>query len=124
MIKTSSSAKRQGGWGAVRKKLEAAIMRIREKDRRWVFLVGIAKHSKVISRYQLAMVIEKIMPPDEARYVKIPRELEAKAKAQRAAEERAKARQEKAAEKTGANKAGKKSAEEQQEQSQQSAQPK
>ncbi len=62
-----------------RKKLEAAIMRIREKDRRWVFLVGIAKHSKVISRYQLAMVIEKIMPPDEARYVKIPRELEAKA---------------------------------------------
>ncbi len=62
-----------------RKKLEAAIMLTREKDRRWVFLVGIAKHSKVISRYQLAMVIEKILPPDEARYVKIPRELEAKA---------------------------------------------
>ncbi len=62
-----------------RKRLEAAIMRIREKDRRWVFLVGIAKHSKVISRYQLAMSIEKIMTPDEARYLKIPRELEAKA---------------------------------------------
>jgi hypothetical protein len=62
-----------------RKKLEAAMTQIREKDRRWVFLVGIAKHSKVITRYQLAMTIEKIMPPGEARYVKIPRELEAKA---------------------------------------------
>jgi hypothetical protein len=63
----------------LRKKLEAAISEIREKDRRWVFLVGIAKHSKVITRYQLAMSIEKIMVPGEARYVKIPRELEAKA---------------------------------------------
>src|SRR5260370_41144817 len=62
-----------------RKKLEAAIMQIREKDRRWVFLVGIAKHSKVITRYQLAMTIEKLMVPGEARYVKIPREVEAKA---------------------------------------------
>ncbi len=62
-----------------RKKLEAAINNIREKDRRCVFLVGIAKHSKVITRYQLAMTIEKTMPPGEARYIKIPRELEAKA---------------------------------------------
>jgi hypothetical protein len=62
-----------------RKKLEATMSEIREKDRRWVFLVGIAKHSKVITRYQLAMTIEKIMVPGEARYVKIPRELEAKA---------------------------------------------
>jgi hypothetical protein len=63
----------------LRKKLEAALSEIREQDRRWVFLVGIAKHSKVITRYQLAMTIEKIIPPGEARYVKIPRELEAKA---------------------------------------------
>jgi hypothetical protein len=62
-----------------RKKLEAAMMQIREKDRRWVFLIGIAKHSKVVTRYQLAMTIENVMPPGEARYVKIPRELEAKA---------------------------------------------
>lgn len=62
-----------------RKKLEAAINEIREKDRRWVFLVGIAKHSKVITRYQLAMTIEKIFVPGEARYLRIPRELEAKA---------------------------------------------
>jgi hypothetical protein len=62
-----------------RKKVEEAMTRIREQDRRWVYLVGIAKHSKVITRYQLAMTIEKVMPPGEARYVKIPRELEAKA---------------------------------------------
>ena len=63
----------------LRKKFEAAMMRIREKDRRWVYLVGIVKHSKVLTRYQLAMNIEKILPPGEARYVKIPRDLEAKA---------------------------------------------
>lgn len=62
-----------------RKRLEEAIGRIREKDRRWVYLVGIAKHSTVLTRYQLAMTIEKVMPPGEARYVKIPRELEKKA---------------------------------------------
>ena len=63
----------------LRKRLEEAMMRIREKDRRWVFLVGIVKHSKVITRYQLAMNIERVLPPGEARYVKIPRDLEAKA---------------------------------------------
>jgi hypothetical protein len=62
-----------------RKSLETAIAEIRERDRRSVYLVGIAKHSKVLTRYQLAMAIEKVMPPGEARYVRIPRELEAKA---------------------------------------------
>jgi len=63
----------------LRKRLERAIKRIREEDRRWVYLVGIAKHSKVLTRYHLAMAIEKVMPPGEARYVRVPRELEAKA---------------------------------------------
>jgi hypothetical protein len=62
-----------------RKRLERAIEQIREKDRRWVYLIGIAKHSKVLTRYQLAMTIERIMVPGEARYVRIPRDLEAKA---------------------------------------------
>jgi hypothetical protein len=63
----------------LRHRFEEAIQRIRERDRRSVYLVGIAKHSKVLTRYQLAMTIEKLMPPGEARYVRIPRELEAKA---------------------------------------------
>jgi hypothetical protein len=62
-----------------RRRLEKAIERVREKDRRSIYLVGIAKHSKVLTRYHLAISIEKIMPPSEARYVRVPRELEAKA---------------------------------------------
>ncbi len=62
-----------------RKKVEEAIARIYRQDHRRVFLVGIAKHSKVITRYQLAMAIEEVFPPGEAMYVRIPRALEAKA---------------------------------------------
>ncbi|HMB44611.1 MAG TPA: hypothetical protein VKL21_02200 [Candidatus Methanoperedens sp.] len=61
-----------------RKKVEEAIARIYHQDHRQVFLVGVAKHSQVITRYQLAMAIEDIFPPGEPRYVRIPRELEAK----------------------------------------------
>ncbi|MFZ3169435.1 MAG: hypothetical protein WA130_17610 [Candidatus Methanoperedens sp.] len=61
-----------------RKKIEEAIARIYHQDHRQVFLVGVAKHSKVITRYQLAMAIEGIFPSGEAQYVRIPRELEAK----------------------------------------------
>jgi hypothetical protein len=62
-----------------RKLLEAGIERVYREDRRRVFLVGIAKHSKVLTRYNLAMSIEETLPPGEARYVRIPREIEAKA---------------------------------------------
>lgn len=62
-----------------RKNVEKAIERIYKEDRRRVFLVGIAKHSKVITRYQLAMAIDNIFPPGEAMYVRIPRDLETKA---------------------------------------------
>lgn len=62
-----------------RKKVEAAIDRIYRKDKRKVFLVGIAKHSKVIDRYRLAMGIEDIFPDGEPWFVPIPRKLEARA---------------------------------------------
>src|SRR5262249_41406766 len=62
-----------------RHRVEEAIARIYKQDRRRVYLVGLAKHSKVLSRYQLAMAIENTFPPGEARYVRVPRELEAKA---------------------------------------------
>src|SRR5262249_20936387 len=41
-----------------RHRVEEAIARIYKQDRRRVYLVGLAKHSKVLSRYQLAMAIE------------------------------------------------------------------
>src|SRR5207302_11485028 len=62
-----------------RHRVEESIARIYQQDRRRVYLVGLAKHSKVLSRYQLAMAIENVFPPGEARYVRVPRELEAKA---------------------------------------------
>ncbi len=62
-----------------RKKIEQSIDRIYREDRRRVFLVGLAKHSKVLTRYNLAMSLEQTLPPNEARYVRVPRDIEAKA---------------------------------------------
>jgi hypothetical protein len=59
-----------------RRKVEEAIQRIFRDDRRRVFLVGLAKHSKVLDRYALALAIEGILPPGEARFVRVPRALE------------------------------------------------
>lgn len=60
-------------------RIEAAIERARTEDKRSVYLVGIAKHSKPLQRYQLAMSLEGVLPGGEARFVPIPAELEAKA---------------------------------------------
>lgn len=62
-----------------RKNVEEAIRGIYQRDKRKIFLVGVAKHSKVIDRYRLAMGIEDVFPPGEPRYVAIPRSLEARA---------------------------------------------
>lgn len=59
--------------------IESAIDRVYRETRRRLFLVGIAKHSKVLTRYQLAMIVEQLFPPNSAYYVRIPRELEMKA---------------------------------------------
>src|SRR5262249_778817 len=67
------------GFIRLRERIEQAIQRISKEDKRKVFLVGLAKSSKVIDRYRLAMAIENTMPPGDARYVRIPRQLEKKA---------------------------------------------
>lgn len=59
--------------------IRSAIERIQRDDRRRVFLVGIAKHSQVMTRYRLAMAIEGTIAPGEPRYLAIPRDMEAKA---------------------------------------------
>ncbi len=59
--------------------VQAAIDRIYRQDRLRVFLVGLAKHSQVLTRYSLAMAIEGTLPPGEPRYLPIPREMEARA---------------------------------------------
>lgn len=62
-----------------RKDIERAIEQHYKKDKRRVFLVGLAKHSNVITRYNLAMAIENAFPSGEPRYVNIPRHLEERA---------------------------------------------
>ena len=62
-----------------RKKIESAIEQIRLIDRRRVYLVGIAKKSKVLTRYNLALALEEVMPLGDPYYVRVPRDMEAKA---------------------------------------------
>lgn len=48
------------------------------KNRRKVYVVGFAKHSKVLSRYRLSMALEQVMTTDYPVYVEIPRHIEEK----------------------------------------------
>lgn len=59
--------------------VQEAIEDKRTKSRRRLYLVGVAKHSKVLARYRLAMALENVMCTDYPSYVEVPRELEQKA---------------------------------------------
>jgi hypothetical protein len=58
--------------------LTEAIERHRAARRR-IYLVGMAKHSKVLARYRLAMALEGVLRTDYAAYVEVPRDIEQKA---------------------------------------------
>ncbi len=60
-------------------KINTSIDLIKKRDRRNVYLVGLAKHSKVIDRYGLSIALEGIFSPGEAHFVRVPREMEEKA---------------------------------------------
>jgi len=64
---------------AFRKGLLEGIEEQMKKNRRRLYLVGIAKHSKVLQRYRLAMALEGVLRQDYPCYVEVPRDLEAKA---------------------------------------------
>lgn len=49
------------------------------KNRRRVHLVGVAKHSKVLARYRLAMALEGVLCTDYPAYVEVPRDVEERA---------------------------------------------
>lgn len=59
--------------------MKTAIERQYREKRRRIYLVGVAKHSKVLARYRLAMAIERVMTTDYPAYVEVPREIEEKA---------------------------------------------
>jgi len=50
-----------------------------KQSHRRIYLAGVAKHSKVLSRYRLAMALEGILQTDYPAYVEVPREVEEKA---------------------------------------------
>lgn len=50
-----------------------------KKQRRKIYIVGFAKHSKVLTRYRLAMNLERKLTTDYPAYVEIPRKIEEKA---------------------------------------------
>jgi hypothetical protein len=56
--------------------LEEAIAAQYRRNRRRLFVVGVAKRSKVLQRYQLAMAAEGVLRTAYASYVEVPRELE------------------------------------------------
>lgn len=50
-----------------------------DRSRRRLYLAGVSKHSKVITRYRLAMALEGVLQTDYPAYVEVPREIEEKA---------------------------------------------
>lgn len=50
-----------------------------ERNRRRIYLAGVAKHSKVLSRYRLAMALEGVLQTDYPAYVEVDREIEERA---------------------------------------------
>jgi len=62
-----------------RQGIAEAIQSTLETSRRRIYLAGVAKHSKVLSRYRLAMALENVLTTDYPAYVEIPREIEEKA---------------------------------------------
>lgn len=59
--------------------LQEGIERQFQRNRRRLYLVGLAKQSKVIDRYRLAMALERILTCEYPAYVEVPREIEEKA---------------------------------------------
>lgn len=50
-----------------------------QQNRRRIYLAGIAKQSKVLSRYRLAMALEGVLQTDYPAYVEVPSDIEEKA---------------------------------------------
>jgi hypothetical protein len=58
--------------------LDEAIKRQQEQSRRAIFIVGVAKHSKVLQQYRLAMALEGVLRTDYPTFVEVDRALEEK----------------------------------------------
>ena len=59
--------------------LQEHIALQRQRSRRKIYLAGVAKHSKVLERYRLAMALEGVLTTNFPAYMPIPSEIEEKA---------------------------------------------
>lgn len=62
-----------------RQGLEEAIENQFRRSRRRIYIAGVAKRSKVLARYRLAMALEGVLRNNYPCYVEVPREVEEKA---------------------------------------------
>ncbi len=62
-----------------REGVQESIEHQRVHKRRKIYLAGVAKHSQVLNRYRLAMVLEEILTTAYPAYLPIPRSIEANA---------------------------------------------
>lgn len=69
----------QGLFAKLKSGIEDAIVWHHKTNKRKIYIVGVAKHSKVLERYRLAMHLDNIMTTTYPCYVDVPREIEAKA---------------------------------------------
>lgn len=58
--------------------IQEGIERQKQKNRRRIYVTGVAKHSQVLTRYRLAMALERILTTDYPAYVSVPRTIELK----------------------------------------------
>jgi hypothetical protein len=61
--------------GGIKDRIDAQWTRSRRK----IYLAGVSKHSKVLTRYRLAMALEGVMQVDYPAYVEVPRDIERQA---------------------------------------------
>lgn len=59
----------------MKERIDAQMSRTRRK----VYLAGVAKHSKVLSRYRLTMALEGVLQTEYPAYVEVPRDVEERA---------------------------------------------
>jgi hypothetical protein len=64
---------------ALIRQMKSRIEKQWANTKRRVVLAGVAKHSKVLTRYRLAMALEDVLQTDYPAYVEVPREVEEKA---------------------------------------------
>ncbi|HVT30724.1 MAG TPA: hypothetical protein VHE81_22135 [Lacipirellulaceae bacterium] len=59
--------------------MQERVERIHARSRRRIYIAGVAKHSKVLARYRLAMSLEGVLQTDFPAYVEVPRDVEERA---------------------------------------------